>query len=200
MSGAPPAAAVACAVLAVLAGLRPPADRRLSALRPPVAGRAVRGRGRPVAARAASRPRGTPIPVPVLLDLLAEVLAGGAPMSGAVAAVAAALRRVGDPQAAALADVAAALARSGSPPAGRPGTSGLVGRLTEALDLAVATGSSPVGLLRAAAEEDRRARAARQVRAARRLGVLVLLPTGLCLLPAFVLLTEVPLAIGLARG
>jgi hypothetical protein len=72
--------------------------------------------------------------------------------------------------------------------------------LTSALHLATVTGSGPVALIRAAAQEERSARAAHAVRAARRLGVLVLLPTGLCLLPAFVLLTVVPLVLQLVLG
>jgi hypothetical protein len=76
----------------------------------------------------------------------------------------------------------------------------VVPRLAEALDLALATGAGPVALIRAAAQEERRARAIRGVQSARRLGVLVLLPTGLCLLPAFLLLTIVPLAVSLALG
>ena len=51
--------------------------------------------------------------------------------------------------------------------------------------------------LRAAAEDQRRERASAQAVAVRRLAVLLVLPTGLCLLPAFLLLGVVPLVIDL---
>jgi len=182
----------------------------------PGPGRAVprRSRGRP---RTAGRPRAPSsevrprfsasaadragrVPAPVLLDLVAEVIAGGAPVSRAVGAVGEALRSAGDPQAGDLLALAARLATGAPAPASRAPASPVALRLVQALDLSLGTGAGPVGLLRAAAQEERRAAAARTVQAARRLGVLVLLPTALCLLPAFLLLTVVPLAIGLALG
>jgi tight adherence protein B len=69
--------------------------------------------------------------------------------------------------------------------------------LATTLDLSVSTGSGPVALLRDAAADERRRVAARQIQQARRLAVFVLLPTGLCLLPAFMLLTVVPLVLDL---
>jgi tight adherence protein B len=69
--------------------------------------------------------------------------------------------------------------------------------LDEALLLARESGAAVVPLLAAAAEEDRRRRAADARAAAARLGVRVVLPTGLCLLPAFVLLAIVPLVLAL---
>lgn len=225
---------LACVWLAVRCG-GPGPGSRLAALgrsRPTTSARARRaGRQGPPreprrgAGRFGRGPGGSgAVPAPVLLDLIAEVLASGAPVPRAVAAVGEALDAVGDPGAAALLDLAATL-RAGTIDPGpalpedgrRPGSAylrgapddrrgrrgaafGLVGRLTEALDLALVTGSSPVSLIRAAAQEERRAGAARAAQAARRLGVMVLLPTGLCLLPAFVLLTVVPLALGLALG
>jgi tight adherence protein B len=58
----------------------------------------------------------------------------------------------------------------------------------------------PAGVLVSAAAEERRRRADRRRLAAARLGVQVLLPTGLCLLPAFVLLTVVPMVLALLGG
>jgi tight adherence protein B len=184
--------------------------------RPPPAP-ARRSSARPARAPARSRAAPEPVPGPVLLDLVAEVVAGGAPVSRAVSAVAESLRALGDPQAGPLLALAARLARGSRVPAlpalpalpasgeagpgsRAPGVEDAVRALEEALDLALATGAGPAALLRAAAEQQRRDRAARGVQAARRLGVLVLLPTSLCLLPAFVLLTVVPLALGLLLG
>ncbi len=65
------------------------------------------------------------------------------------------------------------------------------------VDLAQRTGLAPAALVRSAGAEQRRLRYAEQVRAARRLGVMVVLPVGLCLLPAFVLITVVPMVVGL---
>lgn len=189
----------AMVALAAVLLVRPPPRRRLRRL---VGDGARRSAGSRVSgrrggdARAGRVPDVGPVPAAVLLDLVAEVLAGGAPVSRAVAAVGEALRAVGDPQGGELLALAARLASGAAPPA----NGAAAGRLAGALDLALATGSSPVGLLRAAAQEERRDGAARAVQAARRLGVLVLLPTGLCLLPAFLLLTVVPMAIGLALG
>jgi hypothetical protein len=215
----------ACLALAVLVA-RPAATTRCRLARGAGTGSpgVVGGREHPVGAVSGARPprRRRPeaadgVPVPVLLDMVAEVLSGGAPVTRAVSAVGEALRAIGDPAAAEVLALAARLA-TGAPvvrPAvrsrrglgtggrrvsGSPGSFAVVRLLGEALDLALATGSSPVGLIRAAAQEERRARAARSVQSARRLGVLVLLPTGLCLLPAFLLLTVVPLAIDLALG
>ncbi len=72
--------------------------------------------------------------------------------------------------------------------------------VTDALDLAEQTGVAPGVLVRAAAGEHRRREASRLSVSARRLGILVLIPTGVCLLPAFVVLTVVPLVLGLLSG
>jgi tight adherence protein B len=132
------------------------------------------------------------------MDLVAEVVASGSAPSRAVAVVGECLDRAHDPAAAALLGLADRLLGSGSRPAGPRLL--VVDALDAALALSVATGAGPVALIRAGAEEHRRRAQAEQVRAARRLGVLVLLPTGLCLLPAFVLLTVVPLVIDLVLG
>jgi tight adherence protein B len=150
----------------------------------------------------------------MILDLVAAALAGGAPPAGALRAVAVALQVAGDPSGPWLAALAA---RWEAGVVSAPGATGVRPReasdrqppieprdpldaLQGSLDLAAATGLGPVALVHAAAADERRRRAAAQVAQARRLGVLVLLPTGLCLLPAFVLLTVVPLVIGLLIG
>ncbi len=69
--------------------------------------------------------------------------------------------------------------------------------LGSALQLSERTGVAPGPLLRAAAAERRRRGSAAATTAANRLAVLAVLPTGLCLLPAFVLLTVAPLVLAL---
>jgi hypothetical protein len=152
--------------------------------------------------------------VPMVLDLVAEVVASGASPVRALVAVGESLERVCDPSGADLLRTARRLsgADGGSMSVGQPGTravgqpaAGSVGgqsadALARALALSVVTGAGPVTLIRAAAQEHRRRVQAEQTQAAHRLGVLVLLPTGLCLLPAFVLLTVVPIVIDLVLG
>jgi hypothetical protein len=176
-------------------------------------------RGRPQLSTGDDLPAGSAVVLstPMLLDLVGEVLVSGASPSRALARVGACLERVHDPTGSALLALARRLsagsvgsvAELAGPRAvtttGRWGyaastvvpAGGGMHALESALALSNVTGAGPVALLRAAAEEHRRRTHAEQVRAAHRLGVLVLLPTGLCLLPAFVLLTIVPLVIDL---
>lgn len=143
-------------------------------------------------------------PWPLVLDLVAQVLASGAAPVRALAAVAECLDRAGDPAAHDLSALAGYLHSGGSsrqappPPTRNPGgATGDAGALLATINLATTTGVGPAALLRATAEEQRRRLHAARIRAAHRLGVLVLLPTGLCLLPAFVLLTVVPMILDL---
>ncbi|KQO62247.1 type II secretion system F family protein [Curtobacterium sp. Leaf261] len=69
--------------------------------------------------------------------------------------------------------------------------------ITATLELADAVGVPAAGLLRAAATDVRRDTAADQLAAAERLGVLLVLPLGVCLLPAFVLVGIVPVIAGI---
>jgi hypothetical protein len=160
-------------------GGAPAAPSRWSFRRSAAGGRGPQGRLRRGTDR---RPRGG-TPVPVATDLVAAALLTGLPPAVAVEAVADALDAADDPTASAL----------------RAGDGGFEA-LGEALGLASATGLGPVPLVQAAASQARRARAARSQVAARRLGTLVVLPTGLCLLPAFVLLTVAPLVLDLLLG
>lgn len=166
--------------------------------------------GRPI-------PVAVPVPVPMVLDLVAEVVASGVPPLRALAVVAECLDAApgtGDARTVAELTLLAGLSGTGAsqgpsaPPgpststtarAGPDGQGGLPA-LAAALELAVITGAGPVGLIRAAAEDERGRRQAERLRAARRLGVSLLLPTGLCLLPAFVVLTVVPFALDLVLG
>jgi tight adherence protein B len=132
----------------------------------------------------------------VLLDLVGAVLTAGAPVTTALRVVGQAAAGQGDARAgeelSTLADrheLAAGAVDASGPP--------WVTALDEALLLARESGVALAPLLAAAAREERRRQAARARAAAARLGVRVVLPTGLCLLPAFVLLAIVPLVLSL---
>jgi hypothetical protein len=72
--------------------------------------------------------------------------------------------------------------------------------VAEVMTLAARSGVPPTALLRRAAEQERRRQADAQLKAVRRLEVLLVIPAGICLLPAFVLLGIVPLVIRLISG
>ncbi len=127
-----------------------------------------------------------------VLDLVAAALQAGHPPAGAVQAVAGALRVTGTSGAVDLDRLAACWALQ-LPVSGWPD-------LDEAVQLAGRHGVPPAALIEAAADRRRRAARAAGLVAARRLSVTVMLPTGLCLLPAFFLLAVVPVALGLAAG
>lgn len=125
----------------------------------------------------------------VVLDLMRSALTAGASVPRALDAVA---RAVPDHQGAPLRAVVAALALGaeweeawGEVPGGHES-------LRRALQPAWDGGVSPVPLLRQAADSIRRQRLRRAREAAARLGVRLVLPLGLCLLPAFVLFGLLP--------
>ncbi len=151
---------------------------------------------------AAEADRARAAAVPLLADLVAACVAAGAPVDTALDAAATA---VGGP----LGDDVAAATRAdrlGVPPrvawapllaAERPPP---VRALARALTRSTDSGAPPAAVLRAVADDARAAaRTAGEV-AARRAGVLAVLPLGLCFLPAFVLLGVVPLVISLLTG
>jgi hypothetical protein len=136
-----------------------------------------------------------PLPGTTVLDLVAAVLAAGAPVATSLRLVGDALGGygvAGDEELQALA-LRSELAIQGGP-AGGPAWVQLLDRT---LLLARDGGLAPAGLLASAAADERRRRVARQRIAAARLGVRVVLPGALCLLPAFVLLTVAPLLLAL---
>ncbi len=142
--------------------------------------------------------------LPVAMDLLAACLAGGAHPARAAAAVGAA---VGGSCGARFTAVAGVL-RAGSPPelawaalASGGGSDGSDDPLSPVARLLAraAVGGAPVAATVARLAADVRATgSARAQQAARRVGVLVVAPLGLCFLPAFVLLGVVPVVLGLA--
>lgn len=138
--------------------------------------------------------------LPLLLDLLASCLAGGAALPAAARAVGAAVPGPGGRRLQAV----AALLAVGAPP--QEAWSALSGGAPDdplapaARALARASdGGAPVAaaVARMAVEARADARSVAE-QAARRVGVHVVAPLGLCFLPAFVLLSVVPVVAGLA--
>lgn len=140
-------------------------------------------------------PGGTADPA-LLLDLVAVALAAGAPVPTALTAVGTAWPGA----------VGEALVRAGHSLAlGAPwdiAWAGAAGArpVADALEPAWIAGASPVPLLRTAADRVRSRRRARARAAAGRLGVQLVVPLGLCFLPAFVLVGLVPVVVSLAAG
>jgi tight adherence protein B len=135
---------------------------------------------------------------PLTLELVAAVLSSGAAPASALAHVGRCLLDGRDGAGSVLlacADLLTGTAQVPDPTA-VTGT-GAVAELLEALRLAESTGLGPSALVLSVAAQRRHAASSRRARAARRLSVLVVLPTGLCLLPAFVLLGIVPLVLSL---
>ncbi len=150
------------------------------------------------------------LPAALTLDLLAAVLASGAPPYSAVLALAQALETAGQNSAELdrlAVDIAAGLPSEATHPGpnesarggAEPGSAAFA-TIRSALSLAARSGLPPADLLRAAAARDRVRRAIRVRATIRRLEVLMVVPAGLCLLPAFVLLGVAPVVIALFHG
>lgn len=136
--------------------------------------------------------------LPLALDLLAACLAGGASPAAALTAVAGA---VPGPLGARLSHVSARLL-AGAPPAEAwdalaGGTDGPAADAARALARTSLSGAPVADAVAGVAAEAALAAAARAQARARRAGVLVVLPLGLCFLPAFVLIGVVPVVVGL---
>ncbi|WP_307815581.1 type II secretion system F family protein [Streptomyces sp. 7-21] len=158
------------------------------------------GHGTPLVRRRGStgRPAAEDERLALAMGLLAACLEAGAAPERAAAAVGASLE---GPVAAALRRAAAELRLGGEPAAvwravGRlPGAAGLARRL----ELSQTSGA-PVAEVVAREAAECRARRLRAAQArARRAGVYVTAPLGLCFLPAFLLLGVAPVLLGLAR-
>lgn len=188
---------------AVLAAAGQAWTRRCLAAAGPVAGTVPAGPGAPRASRRGrvhrlATPTVTPPPVrlPLLLDLLAAVCAAGAGVTGALAAVGAV---AGGPQGSALVACASVLSRGGGWDEVADGSRDLE-VVADALAPSWHDGVPPVPALRAAASRVRREDVARATEAAARLGVRLVLPLGLCHLPAFVAVGVAPVVLSLVSG
>lgn len=133
----------------------------------------------------------------LLLDLVEVALSTGASVPRALAAVGSA---VGGAAGEGLARASASLLLGSSWRSAWSGSASVVVDVADALEASWTTGSAPGPALRARAEQLRRQRRARARAAAGALGVRLVLPLGLCFLPAFVLLGLVPMVISLASG
>ena len=132
---------------------------------------------------------GRQVDAAVLLDITRAAVVAGASVPGALAALAEALPPAqGEP----LGRVVTALRLGASWSEAWQGSPQGYRELQRALEPAWTDGVSPVPLLHQAADTVRVRRTARAREAAARLGVRLVLPLGLCLLPAFVLLGLVP--------
>jgi tight adherence protein B len=143
------------------------------------------------------------MPGPLVLDLIAAVVDGGGPPQAALRAVGSALQAVGDVRGEELLRAASRVSHpsaDGIPVEPRASGSRPMTAVEDALLLAARSGLPPTALVRRAATQERRRSSAAQLRAIRRLEVLLVIPAGLCLLPAFVLLGIVPLVVDLITG
>ncbi len=140
--------------------------------------------------------------VPLMLDLVAVMLEAGAPVSRALGTLADSCNR---PLAEGIARVRAALdlgldwdaawdavvdAKNGAPPEG-------LTELRRALHFAVATGAPSAALIYARSTQLRRTQHRNAEKRAAALGVQLVLPLGLCALPAFICLGIAPVVLAM---
>lgn len=145
---------------------------------------------------AGTRPAGG-VDVVLVLDLLEVAVASGAPLPRAVEAVGDA---VGGEDGAALTAAARALVLGAGWAAAWSAVPSRFAPVAACLADSWSSGVAPGPRLRAAADEVNRDRRRTAREAAGRLGVRLVLPLGLCLLPSFVLLGLVPVVLSLAGG
>ncbi|MEV4758217.1 type II secretion system F family protein [Micromonospora sp. NPDC049559] len=132
--------------------------------------------------------------LPLAADLLAAALRAGAPVDRAVAAVAEA---VGGPLGERLRRVGRILLLGGGPEEAWSQLAPVAGgeRLGTAAVRSAASGAALAGALGRLADDLRADRATAAEADARRAGVLIVLPLGLCFLPAFILAGLVPVIV-----
>jgi pilus assembly protein TadC len=137
--------------------------------------------------------------LPLCADLLAAALRAGAPVDRAAAAVAEAL---GGPLGERLGRTARALRLGAGPEEAWGHLSDVAGapRVVAAAVRSSSSGGALAGALTRLADDLRADRAVAAEAAARRAGVLVVLPLGLCFLPAFVLAGLVPVVVAVLGG
>ncbi|MEV4417584.1 type II secretion system F family protein [Catellatospora sp. NPDC049609] len=153
---------------------------------------AVLRRMEPAAVRA-DRER-TLADLPWAIDLVAAALRAGAPLDGAVLAVAGAMD---GPVAARLQRIGRSLRLGATPVEAWQHLADLppARRLVAAVERSAASGSALAGALHRCADDLRADAAVRRQAGAQRAGVLIVLPLGLCFLPAFVLAGLVPVVL-----
>ncbi|MEV1108067.1 type II secretion system F family protein [Micromonospora sp. NPDC049751] len=132
--------------------------------------------------------------LPLAADLLAAAMRAGAPVDRSVLAVAEALD---GPLATRLARVGRTLLLGGGPAEAWSALDGVPGadRLAAAAFRSANSGAALAGALTRLADDLRADRATAAEASARRAGVLIVLPLGLCFLPAFILAGLVPVIV-----
>ncbi|MFF3695414.1 type II secretion system F family protein [Streptomyces sp. NPDC002221] len=137
--------------------------------------------------------------LPLAADLLAACLAAGAGPGEAAEAVGASLA---GPVGTRLGQVSAELRMGGEPAAawGRLGAIPGASELARCLERAASSGAPAAAPVARVAERCRAERTRRAAARARRAGVLITGPLGLCFLPAFLAAGVAPVVIGLAGG
>ncbi|BCJ72116.1 hypothetical protein CS0771_16600 [Catellatospora sp. IY07-71] len=132
--------------------------------------------------------------LPWAVDLVGAALRAGAPLDGAVLAVAAALD---GPAAVRLQRIGRSLRLGATPAEAWQHLADLppARRLVAAAERSSASGSALAGALHRCADDLRADAAVRRQAGAQRAGVLIVLPLGLCFLPAFVLAGLVPVVL-----
>jgi hypothetical protein len=143
------------------------------------------------------RPRLQPdVDVTLAVDLLAGCLVAGAPMVQALRAAAVAAP---EPACRQLAAIAGAIADGMAPVEAWAGVDGIVtlAPVARVCTRGLGSGAAVAAELRTIAARERRRRRARRHQRINRAAVWVVIPLGLCFLPAFVLVGVVPLVVGL---
>ncbi|MCV2394902.1 type II secretion system F family protein [Actinotalea sp. M2MS4P-6] len=176
---------------ALLGAARAVASEAPTGRRPRIpGGRAARLRGR------ATDEREPEVGVALLLELLAAAHTAGASVPDALRAVGSA---AGGSRGEGLVRAATLLGMGAEWSEAWVAAPAELSAVSDGLRPAWQDGTPPAGLLHAAADRRRRARVADATEAAGRLGVRLLLPLGLCHLPAFVLVGLMPVLVSLAR-
>lgn len=190
---------LALAFAACLLGASAPWAAVRSAARLPglvVGSDVVRTNARPWDPRRARPPTTLPptLDVVVLLDLLDAAIASGASLPRALGAVGGC---AGGTDGEAMARASSALVMGADWPTAWAGAPRRLRPVVDGLAPTWVTGSAPGPALRAAADHVRRERRSAAREAAGRLGVHLVLPLGLCFLPAFILIGLVPVMVSL---
>lgn len=135
--------------------------------------------------------------VALLMDLTAAAMRAGAPAVDALRIASCSLQ---PPHQEMVRAVTAALSLGAPWTSAWRGAPAAVRAVEGALGVAWHSGAPAAALLESGADELRRRSARRAAAAAERLGVRMVLPLGLCALPAFVLVGLVPVLLSLGRG
>ncbi|BDZ41500.1 hypothetical protein GCM10025865_07990 [Paraoerskovia sediminicola] len=138
-----------------------------------------------------------PIALGVLIELLGAAVRAGASLPRALDTVGTA---IGAQDGAALRRAGSALVLGASWGEAWDGSPARLGVISDALRATWESGVSPGGALRTAGDELTRGACARVKEASARLGVRLVLPLGVCFLPAFVLVGIVPVLMSLGAG